>query len=517
MKLSETTKKIITWVLILISIAAIVTAIVVPIIVITNRKNSFKYYPDLGSQKIENDTENYINKNEMSLLFYAVPKANYPVELMSNVIKNNGGNEANIFEFLNPNIASITSGTSWMFDYQIDSKNSNLVTYYLATNIHVINLSYSAIYNLPNDITVNVTIPINSTTSNSISAYVSQPLGKYGNNDGLTSISNVVEAYNYAWFKLPDFSLSTASQNLIPLGALSNENVSESNKYLAQISVTESNNKVADYFVDSDYKVSKTIFPTRNSGTESQDFGLVKTQISTNEKILPQNSNLIDNSSELRLSFENMQNIFNIDKTFDSRNPLNNSYITKLNYLNQNINSITKEEFENNFMFSLMSNLSNDDEISVAGYPGGTNSTSQTSYTYYNGATFKKSDVSEVEGSINRPSIQFNYNGNLMSVPYDQTDNYKAGGVNLQPGSSGSMVVNKNGQILGIYWGIVTQSRGNESTNYGMITPIMTTDGPIKSTTNLLIKYYLYQTHYNNNTELVKLFNSIKSRMNQSQ
>ena len=532
MKLSENAKKILTWVVAIFSIACIVTAIVVPIVIINKRKNEFKYQPDIASKSYNNQTEEYINKNEMSLMFASTPKPeylgkirNFMFELISNNVSNPVNAELDISSITRPQIASITSGTTWMFDYQIDnSQEQNLVTYYLATNIHVINLSYTIMYNFASGDQISIQVPINSTTTETVNAYISQPQGFYNNNeqDYFAPISNDPNYYSYFWYQLPNFNVANASKDLIPLGALHEKTASEQS-YLGQFTYKNANNQSEQFMLKETNSNSKIEFvPINSTGVaqeNSQDFGLLKTTISNPEDIKPSNMDGISglnirNADQLeenvKRGFENIQNIFKVSNiSFNPENPLDNTYISRLNYLKSlaNSNQLTKQKVEQVFMFANMDSQPKNEQISVAGFPGGSDP-SGIAYNYYNGATTNKSDISAVDMNVNRDTIQYYYNGQMMSGKYYQLDNYKAPGVNLLPGSSGSMVVNQNGQILGIYWGIVAISNG---TNLGMITPIYTT----KDSTNLLLKYYQYQKAMNSDnsqaTALTSLMNAIAS------
>lgn len=105
-----------------------------------------------------------------------------------------------------------------------------------------------------------------------------------------------------------------------------------------------------------------------------------------------------------------------------------------------------------------------------------------------------------------RPSIQYSLNGKFYYSSYNWQDNILMPNVNLMPGSSGSMVIDNDYKLVGIYWGIV---QGGEN-----ISGVANTLFSKNNSKSLVAKYLNYIKNIDKNSELLKLFRNLHNNFN---
>ena len=108
------------------------------------------------------------------------------------------------------------------------------------------------------------------------------------------------------------------------------------------------------------------------------------------------------------------------------------------------------------------------------------------------------------EFSTIRPYIEVNYNGNFFNSPYNTNNNCFINDFNLQPGSSGSMALNSDYKISGIYWGIFSQINPvtNQTKINGVVSGIYSKFDP----NCVLFNYLKYANQNIKNSQMLKLF-----------
>lgn len=510
-------KKLLVWLLSILAIACLVAGITIPIVILKNKEQvPGSDVVNSATSVIDNSNYDYLNKNSVSLLLTSNPNYNY-LNLLDAELQNYFGQNYDVPAGPS-SIASIDCGTSWIVDYSTDPVQ-NLATYYLATNIHVINLSYTLTYNLQPKVNGNLfenvqpikltlSVPVNPTTASSFSAYITQPLGKktpeYPN--GYSVISNVPQAWNQQWFQIPNINLNTLNETIIPLGATNNSQVvPASTPYYGTYTISGGINGTG-YLTQNGYVPKNQAKVETN--VQGQDFGLVKMQVRLGQSLAPNSwfryvwpygwvaSSYASKDTNIKIIFNHLNQMFNINPT--DKVTIDSSYIAKLNYLISQLENkqLTKQELNQFFMFGNVKNLGSTKNLYVAGYPGGTGSQG-LSNVYFNAGYADVSDVQQVSDVLNRNTLDYYYQGNLHLEDYNKSNNYFLPGVNLYPGSSGSMVINDNNQIVGIYWGAIRATN-----SVGLFTPFFVTG--FKN--NLLYKLLEYQSLHDPNSQLVHLF-----------
>ena len=79
--------------------------------------------------------------------------------------------------------------------------------------------------------------------------------------------------------------------------------------------------------------------------------------------------------------------------------------------------------------------------------------------------------------------------------------------VNLMPGSSGSMVIDNDYRLVGIYWGIIYSVGGDTS---GVANTLFAKNNP----NSLVAKYLNYIKNIDKNSQLLKLFRNLYNNFN---
>lgn len=491
------TKKYIYICGLILGIGAISGSIIATSIIVSKNNKNHVISDDIVYQDVNNEQELYINNNSLSLLFYIQANSNYYFELLNNIIDNpQNANYLNIFDYLlnnqNDALYNISSGTTWLFDYNIGVDYN---TYYFATNIHVLNIGYSVIYNLNSNEQINFFIPYNNNPSSGIlNTYLTQPNGNKNSieyNELNKIPSNSMYGLNKYWLKFNEYY-----KRIIPLGAIYGQNIPNNSPYIANLIYTNSeNNKNISLYIDNQYVVHNSYKYNQNNVLVN-DMGLIEFQLNPND-INTSKYNFVN-----KYIVNSIFNIFCVPTTINE-NIINRTYIQKVKFLNELIDEgyyENEDEIKKNFLFqSFESNLSK--FYTVAGYPGISYS-NNSSYVTYNGRTISsniiKKNIYNVRNQINLWFDNQNY-----YYQYDWQKNYLFFDINLGHGSSGSMVINESYQLLGIYWGII---QSDEWIN-GMVTPIYNKN----DTNNLVFRWLKYLNNYNINSELLKLFEKLNN------
>lgn len=513
-------KRIFIWLLSILAAACLVAGITVPVLVLIKNKDRIPGtdVSNSATSDISNNNYDYLNKNSVSLLFSATPNSDFVTKVAQAVTQHFS---ATYSVLPKGSIANIDCGTSWIVDYSTNP-NANLVTYYLATNIHVVNLSYSLTFKLlpkatsnlfenvqPSNLTLS--FPINPQTTSQFSAYICQPLGKktpdYPN--GLPIVSNNPQVWNQQWFQIPNINLNTLNEDIIPLGAInpSNNEITASTGYLGSYSIVGGING-SGYLTQNGYVPESNADVNTTTNGHGQDFALVKMILKTNQVIGPNSalrfvwpygwvSTVDDKNNPLSIMFKQMNQMFSIKPT--NQISIQSSYLQKLNYLIQQLENktLTKQEFNQYFMFGNVKQLTNTKNLYVAGYPGNDVNANGMSIVYFNAGQTVANTISQVNNNLSRKNLEYYYQGKIYLEQYWKNNNYLLPGVNLFPGSSGSMVVNDNNQIIGIYWGAIKNGG-----SVGLFTPFYVSGNK----NNLLYILLQYQSRNDPNSQLVHLF-----------
>lgn len=462
---------------------------IIAVAIIFNKKNTYSQVDNnIIYKKASNNQEIYVNNNVLSLLFYIQPWPYY----FDNFVYNLNSNQANdVFSELITYIAdnekdvfSITTGSMWLFDYKV---NSNVNNYYFATNIHVLNLGYTYRYKLSNG-NVDLFIPYSSATGK-FSTYVTQPVGnpKDSNFDSFNKIiNNDVNSWNKNWL-----NFTSAYKNIIPLGAIyGGNNIENNNSYLGTINVTQ-DNKTTSYYVDSNYNITKG-YKLNNTSVKANDMGLIQFDLNPSQFFSSQlNVNSVIKNNVSRI-FNVPVNIDNYLETF--------TYIERVKYLTSLVNSnysSNVNEIKNKFIFNSINNETNK-QFTIGGYPGLSNANNSESYVTFNCDTINKSLVNKNTFNIERNKIDVWYNSHNYYYTYDEITNYTFYNVNLGSGSSGSMVINQNYQLVGIYWGVIETSQWI----CGMVTPVY----DLSNQYSLVFRWLKYLNNQNIHTDVFNLF-----------
>lgn len=475
----------------IVGVCSLTASIAATVIIIQNQNKNPNIDTTIQYKTASNDYEEYINNNSLSLLFLIQQNDLYINQLLNNLNKNPNNQEYNnLISFMQTNNRSnynITSGTTWLFDYK---ENTLFNTYYFATNIHVLNLGYTIEYNINNTDSIDFFIPYSDESSNSFSVYMTQPNGQPNTNEYKNFkniVSNTQQSLNYNWINLTDYY-----KGVLPIGVMYNDDyVNNNNPYIGKITYTSNSNSI-DLYIDDKYNISTSV--EYNSNNSANDFGLIEFEL--NPYIF--NTNYSHNSQYI---LNRLKNIFTIPSTI-SENNKSRSYIQRIKYLNSLLENYeeNKKEIINNFLFTSFTEDLNS-TYSVAGYPG--ISSASNSYTTFNCSTIDANKIIPNEILNARVDIQLWYNHQNYYYKYDSINNYCFPGVNLGHGSSGSMVINQNYQIVGIYWGVI---EGNNLL-LGMVTPMY----DLSDKNSLVFRYLQYLNEKQDFTELYNLFKNLNS------
>lgn len=516
-----------------------------------------------GLTAIDNDQEKYINQNSASILFYSTPNIQYLKTYLSKYLEDNAEykpgepdapsensrvttNEQDtkqtnayiVTQKLNEILTNGTNGkdykvtnilllgTTWLLDYSlaqnpnIDNTEAtkNLATYYFATNMHVLNVAYNVVVSKKlNDgktYDLELNVPVSSVSTTNLDVFLSQPQGDKKVDDlgqtipdNLTIPANNSGLFSTAWYKTP-LTKDTFESSIIPGGTTLSKN--KSYDLTASLTITDSNGdkQMQSYYYYSDGRNNLSSVDTYDKTVEMvSDFSIIKITDSADNIKLP------DKSSRYYNSFLGLKTMLTID-TSKTDVAKNSSYLTKLNYLNSlatNKNS-SRSRIDELFLFRDYSSLNVDTTVlSIAGYPSTTDQTTRLVSANFNSNTISYSlstytgDKDSTTGYA-RPSIQYSLNGKFYYSSYNWQDNILMPNVNLMPGSSGSMVIDNDYKLVGIYWGIV---QGGEN-----ISGVANTLFSKNNSKSLVAKYLNYIKNIDKNSELLKLFRNLKNNFN---
>lgn len=515
-----------------------------------------------GLTAIDNDQEKYINQNSASILFYSAPNIEYLKTYLSKYLEDNAEykpgepdapsensrvttNEQDtkqtnayiVTQTLNEiltngtngkdyKVTNILLGTTWLLDYSlaqnpnIDNTEAtkNLATYYFATNMHVLNVAYNVVVSKKlNDgktYDLELNVPVSSVSTTNLDVFLSQPQGDKKVDDlgqtipdNLTIPANNSGLFSTAWYKTP-LTKDTFESSIIPGGTTLSKN--KSYDLTASLTITDSNGdkQMQSYYYYSDGRNNLSSVDTYDKTVEMvSDFSIIKITDSADNIKLP------DKSSRYYNSFLGLKTMLTID-TSKTDVAKNSSYLTKLNYLNSlatNKNS-SRSRIDELFLFRDYSSLNVDTTVlSIAGYPSTTDQTTRLVSANFNSNTISYSlstytgDKDSTTGYA-RPSIQYSLNGKFYYSSYNWQDNILMPNVNLMPGSSGSMVIDNDYKLVGIYWGIV---QGGEN-----ISGVANTLFSKNNSKSLVAKYLNYIKNIDKNSELLKLFRNLHNNFN---
>lgn len=515
-----------------------------------------------GLTAIDNDQEKYINQNSASILFYSTPNIQYLKTYLSKYLEDNAEykpgepdapsensrvttNEQDtkqtnayiVTQTLNEiltngtngkdyKVTNILLGTTWLLDYSlaqnpnIDNTEAtkNLATYYFATNMHVLNVAYNVVVSKKlNDgktYDLELNVPVSSVSTTNLDVFLSQPQGDKKVDDlgqtipdNLTIPANNSGLFSTAWYKTP-LTKDTFESSIIPGGTTLSKN--KSYDLTASLTITDSNGdkQMQSYYYYSDGRNNLSSVDTYDKTVEMvSDFSIIKITDSADNITLP------DKSSRYYNSFLGLKTMLTID-TSKTDVAKNSSYLTKLNYLNSlatNKNS-SRSTIDELFLFRDYSSLNVDTTVlSIAGYPSTTDQTTRLVSANFNSNTISYSlstytgDKDSTTGYA-RPSIQYSLNGKFYYSSYNWQDNILMPNVNLMPGSSGSMVIDNDYKLVGIYWGIV---QGGEN-----ISGVANTLFSKNNSKSLVAKYLNYIKNIDKNSELLKLFRNLHNNFN---
>lgn len=515
-----------------------------------------------GLTAIDNDQEKYINQNSASILFYSTPNIEYLKTYLSKYLEDNAEykpgepdapsensrvttNEQDtkqtnayiVTQTLNEiltngtngkdyKVTNILLGTTWLLDYSlaqnpnIDNTEAtkNLATYYFATNMHVLNVAYNVVVSKKlNDgktYDLELNVPVSSVSTTNLDVFLSQPQGdkKVDDSgqtipDNLTIPANNSGLFSTAWYKTP-LTKDTFESSIIPGGTTLSKN--KSYDLTASLTITDSNGdkQMQSYYYYSDGRNNLSSVDTYDKTVEMvSDFSIIKITDSADNITLP------DKSSRYYNSFLGLKTMLSID-TSKTDVAKNSSYLTKLNYLNSlatNKNS-SRSTIDELFLFRDYSSLNVDTTVlSIAGYPSTTDQTTRLVSANFNSNTISYSlstytgDKDSTTGYA-RPSIQYSLNGKFYYSSYNWQDNILMPNVNLMPGSSGSMVIDNDYKLVGIYWGIVSVGEN--------ISGVANTLFSKNDSKSLVAKYLNYIKNIDKNSELLKLFRNLKNNFN---
>lgn len=515
-----------------------------------------------GLTAIDNDQEKYINQNSASILFYSTPNIEYLKTYLSKYLEDNAEykpgepdapsensrvttNEQDtkqtnayiVTQTLNEiltngtngkdyKVTNILLGTTWLLDYSlaqnpnIDNTEAtkNLATYYFATNMHVLNVAYNVVVSKKlNDgktYDLELNVPVSSVSTTNLDVFLSQPQGDKKVDDlgqtipdNLTIPANNSGLFSTAWYKTP-LTKDTFESSIIPGGTTLSKN--KSYDLTASLTITDSNGdkQMQSYYYYSDGRNNLSSVDTYDKTVEMvSDFSIIKITDSADNITLP------DKSSRYYNSFLGLKTMLTID-TSKTDVAKNSSYLTKLNYLNslatnKNLSRSTIDEL---FLFRDYSSLNVDTTVlSIAGYPSTTDQTTRLVSANFNSNTISYSlstytgDKDSTTGYA-RPSIQYSLNGKFYYSSYNWQDNILMPDVNLMPGSSGSMVIDNDYKLVGIYWGIVSAGEN--------ISGVANTLFSKNNSKSLVAKYLNYIKNIDKNSELLKLFRNLKNNFN---
>lgn len=488
-----------------------------------------------GLTTIEYNQEKWIGDNSVSIAILSEPNVEYISSMLNSYLASNES-DVNSNDSVKSNsytlvyslkniikngsgysTSNVTAGTGWILDYSIDKSNDKLITYYVATNMHVLNatftISYQQTFSVNNQnvpYTINATFPISAKTSSNISVYLSQP--QYNSTSASNNLKiplNNTEELNKAWYKTP-ISISNFNNSLIPLGAYNASGTPSTN--------TSSYNMQISFYPTGYTSYSRTYYflSDGSSGTSSivngvplaSDFSVLKFTDKTSS------FNSLSTIGTYGTVFTKIKEMFKVD-TDDTTTAKNSSYIARLNKLitlTSSEDTYDKEIVDDLFMFADYSkDLNSKSVLSTAGFPA--TSSGSSNYINFNSNTISYSLVTTVPTTSYsaRTNIEYNQNGNIYYSSYSWPYNLLMRNVNLLSGSSGSMTVDQDYKILGIYWGTLS-SQGFSNGQFTRIVDGVVTRLYTYSDNLCMINIWLKYVALNDkNSKLYQLFTNLKN------
>lgn len=493
---------------------------------------SARKYDSRGLTTVEYPTEEWLGNNSMSILLKCEPNKEYIERYVTNYLERykddkESSNPPDKFSYLimqyfksnlDSNSCTVSrshSGTAWMLDYSTDPKNDNLVNYYLATNIHVLDATYSVNFTMylntrPVEVTVN--IPIRPDTVTSANIYLTQP--EYNKNSANQNMEIFASSPNKNELKLLDnywwktsITSDTFTNSLIPLGSFTNMgSPSLADPYNLQLNYTinvDLENTNYNYTIPSDN--SRAVARQSYSTKKSSDFAVVKLTEEKNMFVDRQPSlSATDDKSKYQTMFKRVQDMFNVNSTTSYVNE-KSSYIARLNAILSMLTpsgTYDAEKAKKLFMFAdYNQDLKNDSVISVGGFPAIWKD--KKGYVTFNSNTISYAYNKEYPNR-GREYIEYYYNGYRYVSEYDRNINLLFKNINLMGGSSGSMAITNDYKIAGIYWG------GINMLSYfdGAVTRIYSNNNP-----SSMIQIWLKYVEKNDkNSKLLELFTGLKAK-----
>lgn len=499
---------------------------------ISNNLIPARGYDSRGLTTVQYDTEKWLGNNSMSILLKCEPNKDYLNEYVASYLERyekdaESSNPPDKFSYLimqyfksNLDAGKCTvsrshSGTAWMLDYSIDPKNSDLVNYYLATNIHVLDATYSVNFTMylntrPVEVTVNV--PIRPETVTSANIYLTQP--EYNTTSANQNMEifasspkkEELQLLDKYWWKT-SITSNTFADSLIPLGSFTNMgSPSLANPYNLQLNYTinvDLQNTNYNYTIPLDN--SRAVAVQSYSTKKSSDFAVVK--LTENKNMFANKKPSVSTSNEksqYQTMFNRVENMFSIDNT-TSEVTKTSSYIARLNAILSMLapsGTYDPKKAKELFMFAdYKQDLKNDSVISVGGFPAIWKG--EKGYVTFNSNTISYA-YNQPYPTKGRSFIEYYYKGYRYVSEYDRDMNRLFRNINLMGGSSGSMAITNDYKIGGIYWGGI-----NKYSHFdGAITGIFSNNNP-SSMINIWLKYVEQKDP---NSKLLQLFTSLKAQ-----
>lgn len=426
-------------------------------------------------------------------------------------------------------------GTGWILDYS-DIQNSNLKDYYIATNMHVLSSCFeykyvSTVY--PNEhsqalVDVTTKIPFNKNTVSELSVYISQP--QYSTENYKLNLNTYSDQWDNQWYKT-NININNWSENLIPVGAYNSvysvdNKIPTSQSYDMELTwqYQQSNSKPQTLYFktnadDNNYLANSSIVSQESYQDNMEDFSIFKISLQNNafdEKI--------NSSGKYSGMFTKMKSMFDTSYINSEINE-KSSYIAKLNQLLSIVNSsYDKNKIDKLFMFGDYNNLTNlNTQISMGGYPLITEYIKNDDkylkkyYTTFNTNTLTGNNIiaypPEKYHTRNNMGInQYTYKGNLYKVRWRGQGNYILKNVNLMPGSSGSIGIDKNYKLSCINWGWYIHIEYFQGIKYVLDSSTSTGLYSPADKHSLIWKWVTYANQNIKNTKLSQLFNNLENK-----
>lgn len=491
---------------------------------------SARDYDSRGLTTVKYGTEEWLGQNSMSILLKCEPDKEYLNKYVASYLERyekdaESSNPPDKFSYLimqyfksNLDAGKCTvsrshSGTAWMLDYSTDPSNNNLVNYYLATNIHVLDATYSVNFTMylntrPVEVTVNV--PIRPDTVESANIYLTQP--EYNKNSADKNMEIFASSPNKEELKLlgnywweTSITKDSFKDSLIPLGSFTNMgSPSLADPYNLQLNYTinvDLENTNYNYTIP--LNGSRAVAVQSYSTKKSSDFAVIKL---TEEKNMfankKPNVNNTDDKSKYQTMFARVEKMFNVDANASDEQ---SSYIARLNAISSMLTpsgTYDAEKAKKLFMFAdYKQDLKNDSIISVGGFPAIWKD--KKGYVTFNSNTISYF-YNEAYPNKGRSFIEYYYKGYRYVSEYDRNMNRLFRNINLMPGSSGSMAITNDYKIAGIYWGGINMlSHFN-----GAVTGIYSENNP-SSMINIWLKYV---EQNDKNSKLLQLFTGLRAK-----